>query len=370
MEMLNIIQLESAAAELYFDAIAHCADVTQLAATMAKHLPHHPEEIADLPTLRGATFSSTSLLVRNYFFTSLLPHIVARAREVERHFPGGIRLLHAPGIFECTRVQAACLLANMFLGVFPPQGRAIYSNSGISSGGDGCCDTSSIQIRIQPSAPAAVESAAAACAVPDVNAPAAHAMDLEFNVCTFTHLFAAPDYGGRNVAKLQMVLHFWERLLAGEENCHRQVAAASQPAGRGNMASKSTTAAAGSDAGPSPDTTMSSSAFVYPPGSLYIQRVMTPPVVTSSSTSTGRGQSATRIGTAAREQAHPTVSPPTDSFPSTLARCPLPVLPPSLAFPPTSFIEDAPRNCLQVDFANEYIGGGTLGNGAVQEEIR
>ncbi|VDO61656.1 unnamed protein product [Haemonchus placei] len=32
-------------------------------------------------------------------------------------------------------------------------------------------------------------------------------------------------------------------------------------------------------------------------------------------------------------------------------------------------IEDSP-GCLQVDFANEYIGGGVLNSGAVQEEIR
>ena len=33
-------------------------------------------------------------------------------------------------------------------------------------------------------------------------------------------------------------------------------------------------------------------------------------------------------------------------------------------------VEDAPAGCLQVDFANAYIGGGVLGRGCVQEEIR
>ena len=33
-------------------------------------------------------------------------------------------------------------------------------------------------------------------------------------------------------------------------------------------------------------------------------------------------------------------------------------------------IEDDGGNCLQMDFANRFIGGGVLGHGAVQEEIR
>eukprot|EP00041_Stephanoeca_diplocostata_P025973 m.692380 g.692380 ORF g.692380 m.692380 type:complete len:662 (+) comp22863_c0_seq5:285-2270(+) len=43
---------------------------------------------------------------------------------------------------------------------------------------------------------------------------------------------------------------------------------------------------------------------------------------------------------------------------------------PPLEVDPDTRIEDTGRECLQVDFANRFVGGGVLGRGAVQEEIR
>lgn len=42
----------------------------------------------------------------------------------------------------------------------------------------------------------------------------------------------------------------------------------------------------------------------------------------------------------------------------------------ALTVAPVGTIEDNGAGMLQVDFANKYIGGGVLGHGAVQEEIR
>ena len=102
------------------------------------------------------------------FFQDTLPGISARAARLHDLFPSGLHALHAPGqLVGLTREQAATLLSCMFLDVFPRD------------------------LRVWP---------------PEFGT-------LRFNDASFAHFFSEPCRPGK-IASLQLVLHYFERLLA------------------------------------------------------------------------------------------------------------------------------------------------------------
>jgi poly(ADP-ribose) glycohydrolase len=217
--------------------ISEAADLEQLRVVMSSY-----SQVDTPVTLAGLQQSlqhlESSDLVRNHFFDVLLPHIASRASQIALMFPSGVPLLNGIIVLQMSRAQVACILANMFLQL--------------------------------------------------VEAPPG-----DYNAGNMMYWLEDAKFPS-DIAKLQMVLHYFERLVVME-----------------------------------PDTPADARTYTSPEGSIIFRR-------------TSAGESI-------------------DFRSSTVPLC-------NASVHVEGSLDDA-EGALHADFANEYIGGGVLHSGAVQEEI-